>query len=584
MTTLARKYADKQADILLETRARHLAGSEPLAEGYAQILVEALDKNEMQQANAILTKLGKISAAAKSAGMSYIPSVIEKAAKDVRDFTGGGLKALATKGLSALQQKLGAKAGSNPVLKSVVLANSLEAGFDVLGDVLQNQLDNYDSSGDGKLDDLEDQATKSKVKGLLSKAFEPEGMFAKIQSLFGSGIPYVDKTDMIVQDIMSCPANKLTAVTNAVKSGIGTDQVQQVAKDMVTAAKNNKETGEGNTPQKKGEVISSPQDLARDAAAARAQAAGEDPKKASAQAASNPKQSMQDLMSDVGKRSGVDPKIVGQILKVLVARNRLKFNMQTESVKITMDDIVEAQYTLLESNGSSKRWLRRLLERQANSEQTIVDAIAAGKSPEEAAKSADQDISSIDWNAINDAIENKELEAERQKNKDVVANLKRGQQELARLLDKVSAEKDEAEAGKALSDEKVSNLSKQLEDDTKKMQQFVAAIAKQFGDTPDAQKQFQDAMQEKGIEGALEALNAKHGEELAAAVAKAKIDLAGKTNDRGGKHDKLIADLESELKGIDSKTIASVLDALPDYLVAEARRNWATQQIRSILF
>ncbi|MEI6467416.1 MAG: hypothetical protein WCQ89_22025 [Verrucomicrobiota bacterium] len=38
--------------------------------------------------------------------------------------------------------------------------------------------------------------------------------------------------------------------------------VQQVAKDMVAQAKNNKETGQGGAPQKKGEVIASPQDLA----------------------------------------------------------------------------------------------------------------------------------------------------------------------------------------------------------------------------------------------------------------------------------------------------------------------------------
>ena len=469
MTTLARKYADKQTDVLLETRARELAGGDLLAEGYAQILVEALDKNEMQQANAILSKLGKIAAASKTAGMTYIPSVIEKAAKDVRDFTGGGLKALATKGLAALQQKLGAKAGANPVLKSVVLANALEAGFDALTDVLENQLPDYDAAGDGKLDDIEDENVKKKVQELLGKAFEPEGMFAKIQSLFGSGIPYVDKTAMIVQDVMDCPANKLATVTQAVKSGIGTDQVQNVAKDMVTQAKNNKETGQPAAPQKKGEVVASPQDLARDAAAAKAQAAGQDPKQAAEKAASNPKATMQDLMTDIGKRAGVDPKVVGQVLKVLVANNRLKFNMQTESraqARLTLDDLIDAQHALLES-GTTDKWVRRLLETPE----------------EEESKAAADQKKTLDQNTVT-----------------------------------CPSCKEKTGAGKFCN-----HCGKPLPNKTK---------------------------------GA----------------------------PTGGKHETIIKDLQASLKDIDSKTISAVLDALPEYLVAEARRQWATQQLRSILF
>jgi hypothetical protein len=441
----------------------------------------------MQQATAVLKKLNAIAKAGKN--IPYLPEIVKKAADDVNEFTGGGVMSLLKKGMSAIQQKLGAKAGANPILKSIMLANALESGFRDMSDVISNNLPDYDPAGGSLTDQAKnDKAIIKNITNAFKKAFVPEGIFAKLKSLIpggSGGIPYVDNVDALVQGIMDSDGQSLSAVVKAAAAGGGTEQVTQAVKDMVQQGKSSGE--------KVAEVPKSGQALDQKGLAA-AVGAGEEAKGqegAAAKAAEQPRSAIQDLVNGIAAKSGQDPDIVGKVLKALIAKNKIKFAMKESVTKLGFmyDDIVDAQYALLECGGSVKKWCQML----------IVEATPS-------------------------------LSRKKKREKDPEV-----QKRAAAHADK----NQPSTTAKGTTGTNSSNPSSQSEPSAPTTTSDTAAAKPE---TKSSQPNKEKAPPED-----------------------AKPEVVGK-------HDAVIKTIQNDLAGIEADQISAVLDALPDYLVAESKK------------
>lgn len=365
------KESHRRKMLIAEKHERELL----LAEATAQMILEALDSNDLGNATKVLKKLNAI---AKVAPPS-LAAAIKEAAAEVNDFTGGGIGALMKKATTWLAKKFGAKAGTNPILKALVLLNALEVGFTDAVDVINNNAPDYDGNSDKPLMDQVDDAAAGRLRKLLAKAFQPSGVFAKVKSLFGStgGIPYVKDVNKMVQDIMMLPAKQITSLISAATSGESSESAAEAAKDMATAGK---EGGKSAAP-KSNEPVKSVDDLASAVATGQTQGKGDDAaSKAASMAQENPKKVVKQLVDDISKRSKQDPGVVEKVLSALVKKGKMKtefkvteeghVRVKSSPTRLTMRDVLDAQMALLKCGRSTENWVNILFEVESLEEKT----------------------------------------------------------------------------------------------------------------------------------------------------------------------------------------------------------------------
>lgn len=352
------KESHRRRMLLAEKHERELI----IAEATAAMILEALDNDDIGNATKVLKKLNAISKFAPDS----LKAAIKTAADEVNDFTGGGLGALMKKAGSWLAKKFGAKAGTNPILKALILLNALERGFFDATDVITNNAPDYDGNSDKSLmDQVDDNAAKN-LRKILAKAFEPEGVFAKIKSLFGStgGIPYVKDVNKMVEDIMMLPAKQLTSLIQAATTGESSEKAAEAAKDMTAAAQG--KGSEGSAQVKKGaeQPVKSVDDLAKAVAAGQTEKKGEDTGAAVEKAQENPKAVVKQFVDYVQKQSNQNADVVQKVLNALVKNGKLKstFSVVEGKTRLTMSDVLDAQMALLECGGSSAKWVEILFE------------------------------------------------------------------------------------------------------------------------------------------------------------------------------------------------------------------------------
>lgn len=370
--TLQTKYEKKKISsrTLKESYNKRLLLNERqellVAEHYARLILEEIDKDELAKTSQVLQKLNAISKVAK--GIPQITSAIQSASSDVNEFTGGGMKALAKKGLSAIQRKFGAKAGENPLLKSISLLNSLESGLAAIPTLVKNNFPDFDPAGEP----LEKQAgsDKKKITNLqksIAKAFRPSGLFGKISSLFGKGggMPYVTDAAGIAKSIMSMPASEIEGLAAAASSGPSASDLTATVKDMAASSRQ----GQGSSGDEG--KISSEKDLAQAIAAKTAGNDQEKAEKASAEADKNPRKFTQKFLDSIAKASKQDPDVVSKVVTVLIKSGKMRssisesLNTRNNQVQLTSRDAREAMRLYLESGGSSRKWVQLLIERNA---------------------------------------------------------------------------------------------------------------------------------------------------------------------------------------------------------------------------
>lgn len=338
-----------------------------IAEATANMLLEVLDSKDLADATKVLKKLNAIA----KVSPPILAAAIKEAAAEVNEFTGGGLGAMMKKATTWLAKKFGAKAGTNPILKALTLLNSLELGLSNAVDLINNNAPDYDGNSDKSLmDQIDDTAAKNLRKN-LAKAFQPEGVFAKIKSLFGStgGIPYVKDVDKMVEEIMMLPAKQITSLISAATSGESSESAVEAAKDMATAGKESNKTATA----KSNEPVKSADDLASAIAKGQTQGKGDEAaSKAAEMAQENPKKVVKQLVDDISKRSNQDPAVVEKVLSALVKKGKMKTEfkvteeghtrVKSSPARLTMADVLDAQMALLKCGKSTEEWVNILFE------------------------------------------------------------------------------------------------------------------------------------------------------------------------------------------------------------------------------
>lgn len=323
-----------------------------LAEQTARLIFEALSAEEKEKLGDKLQKLNYIGQAADKAGIQQLKSAIDAARKDVMKHKAGGLGAMLKRGLG----KLGAK-GANPVFKCIGLLSALESGFDGLLDELKDagvDLENEASPIEQLGSDADD------LEKVVVKSFQPEGVFAKMKSLFGSsgGIPYMgDVKDFVADLLLLSPKNIKTLRSIVMKDGKISDVVDSSGITSTTRS----ESPSLRPAQNMSQVVAA-------AAAKKPDGEGGSPAQSSAAAAEDPKKATKAFVDHVADQSGVEPEVVNKVLAALLKAKKLRgleenaSPLNNDRSLLTLKDVKDARSLYLESWGSSRRWIDLLSE------------------------------------------------------------------------------------------------------------------------------------------------------------------------------------------------------------------------------
>lgn len=367
-----KKQSDTNSKTLRESykRKKLLTEEMRIAEETARLILEEIDKDELAKTSQVLSKLNAIAGAAKN--VPEIASAIKSAAAEVNEFTGGGMKALAKRGLSAIQRKFGAKAGANPILKSISLLNSLEQGLAAVPAIIKNNIPDFDQSEGSVTDQAGDDKKKlQNIEKAIVKGFKPGGMFARIKSLFGKsgGMPYIANASGIAKGIMSMTGSEIEALAAAASGGPSASDIGGTVKDMTAAPKGDKEAGGKTVP------ITNQKDLATVIAAQSAGGDEEKAAKAAEEAAKNPKKFTDKFISAIAAKSKQPTDVVVKVVGALVQGGKMKTTVQesasrmlmSRTANLTLRDAQRGLSLYLESGGSSRRWIEMLVEDKKSS-------------------------------------------------------------------------------------------------------------------------------------------------------------------------------------------------------------------------
>lgn len=373
--TLRESYEQRKSLVERVRRAEELL----IAEQTANILLEALDKDELKQATEVLKKLGSIKKVADTdPELAPLGDAIKTASDEVNKFMGGGIGAFLKKGISKLASKFGAKAGANPILKSLMLLNSLESGLEDVPSLIKNNIPEYDEKSEkSPFEQAPDDKAKKSLAQAMTKAFRPEGVFSTIKSLFDSGgMPYVKNVDELIVGIMSSKPKSLEELIKIAKSGVSSEDAAAAVKDMAQPSTSGQQTSGKQQP------VTSTDQLAQAYARGVATQKKQDPAAAAAEAEKDPKKFTQSFMADVEKKSGQKSAVVKAVITTLVKKKKLLGNLQVDHrivkgesiqeskrsknvVELTLEDVNGARRLFRESGGSSRRWAQLLVESES---------------------------------------------------------------------------------------------------------------------------------------------------------------------------------------------------------------------------
>ena len=229
MTTLQKKYTANKIS-KLQTKISFIDNSilnENLA---ANLILEAMDENEIQKASAVIEKLKNVASKAKSA--KNLITAIKNAITDVNKYTGGN--ALEKMGQELLTKLTGS---DNPIIKALALSQCLEKGFGLMPQIIKNlSLD----EGDGKtlasrLDQNDQQKGQKALYANMTKAFTPSGIFGAFKK-----VPYANIAAIIQEFIQDVPVTEIQEIINSMKQG---PQATELASDVKDAMKSGAASG-----------------------------------------------------------------------------------------------------------------------------------------------------------------------------------------------------------------------------------------------------------------------------------------------------------------------------------------------------
>jgi hypothetical protein len=205
--TLAQKHEKLQ--LLREHRA-------------ANVIIEAIDKDDLHRASQIIDKLRGI----KGKGIGFLDDAIDKAISELNKYTAGGPL---TKAWTAIKGKMGI---DNPLVKMMTFANTLETGFGQLPQIIKNNVGELskDQAETSLNDVITDDQVRTTVTQSIVKALSASGIFGVFKK-----IPYISDKNLLAADMMNVPLKNLNAVARQVMSGPKSDTLGADMKDVVTA-------------------------------------------------------------------------------------------------------------------------------------------------------------------------------------------------------------------------------------------------------------------------------------------------------------------------------------------------------------
>jgi hypothetical protein len=201
----------------------------------ANLLLEAMDEQDLQKASAIIDKFRKM----KGKGIKSIDVAIDKAETQLNKYTGGGPL---TQAWTKLKGVLGL---DNPLVKFMTLANALEVGFRQLPTIIKNNIGELTAENQDKTlaSIITDPAKQKIVIDNMLKALSPKGFFSAFKK-----IPFVDK-QALVQELMNVPIKTIISVIKQGNSGPSSNDIAADIKDTAmkggTTTKGTQETQPG---------------------------------------------------------------------------------------------------------------------------------------------------------------------------------------------------------------------------------------------------------------------------------------------------------------------------------------------------
>ena len=307
----------REARKVLQEKVNSIEENNRAAHQRAQLLVEAMDQEDLDKATQVLDKLRNL----KGKGSVAIDNAVQKAEAELNKFTGGGP-------ISGAWNKLKGVVGlKNPVVKLTTLANALETGFGQMPQILNNAIDTSSMSDEEKqtTDDqvitqvVNDPAKQKTLVQNMLKALSPQGFFGAFKQ-----IPYVEK-DQLVQDMLTnVKIGDLKQMMTVTRSGTQTSEFAPDLKDVATAGSETKGTS-GSEPAKgtTGAEMTSPgQGTARGT-----ETTPSDQKSPFSKVNKSQEvypEAQQAMARDVVKQTGLDANAVGQVIKTLFNMGKLR--------------------------------------------------------------------------------------------------------------------------------------------------------------------------------------------------------------------------------------------------------------------
>lgn len=197
----------------------------------ANLLIEAMNTNDLQQATQIIDKLRSM----KGKGLSSLDSAIDAAQTELNKYTGGGV---ISKAWTKLKSVVGFK---NPLVKFMIFANALENGFRLMPQILKNNIEGVDLNAEqtlGELINFDDEKRKTLASNFL-KALSPKGIYSALKK-----VPYVNR-ESLVNDLFNVPLKNLA---NVIKTNATGPSTQQIASDLQDYAKQSDATTQPQSP------------------------------------------------------------------------------------------------------------------------------------------------------------------------------------------------------------------------------------------------------------------------------------------------------------------------------------------------
>lgn len=232
-----RKYTLKE---MFDVEQRASRADQIIAEDvHVEMIIEALDKTDLQRTYEIINKLSKL----KGKGSKLIDTMVQSTVDEINKFTGGTGTAL-EKMANVFKKATGV---TNPVLKGLRLVNALEQGFSQLPAVLKNfgieptGKTNKSSSILELIMNDDPKGGQERAKTLqqsLKNMFRPAGLFS------GMKLPETFNTNTLSAEILNMPIGNIVEIYNSLIHGVTTNALD---KDVTDAVKTSSDDGK---PQK----------------------------------------------------------------------------------------------------------------------------------------------------------------------------------------------------------------------------------------------------------------------------------------------------------------------------------------------